>query len=351
MERALALAWQGWGRVHPNPMVGAVVLREGELVGEGFHAEFGGQHAEVAALGAAGARAHGSTLVVTLEPCRHHGKTPPCTAAIRAAGITRVVYAAADPNPQAGGGAAELFAAGVAIDRVPMERDVMLQNAAFFHGWRTTGRPFVALKLATSIDGRIADYTGRARWISGEVAREWVQWLRAGFDAVAVGGRTARADDPSLTVRGASEPRVVPRRVVFDRNGDITGAHKLLGSARDVPVVVVSEREPAPHLREEYEEAGVEVLRSDDLRGGLESLAAEGVRSILIEGGGRLAARLVAEELVDRFYWVQSPLFLGDSGVPAFSGLASELLEQVLRWSVAERRALGEDTLLVLDRE
>ena len=351
MERALALAWRGWGRVHPNPMVGAVVLREGELLGEGFHAEFGGQHAEVAALGAAGARAHGSTLVVTLEPCRHHGKTPPCTAAIRAAGIERVVYAAADPNPQAGGGAAELFAAGVAIDRVPMERDVMLQNAAFFHGWRNTGRPFVALKLATSIDSRIADYTGRARWISGTVAREWVQWLRAGFDAVAVGGRTARADDPSLTVRGALEPRVAPRRVVFDRNGDITGAHKLLGSARDVPVIVLSEREPAPHLRDEYEEAGVEILRADELRGGLESLAAEGVRSILIEGGGRLAARLIAEDLVDRFYWVQSPLFLGDSGVPAFSGLASELLEQVSRWSVAERRALGEDTLLVLDRE
>ena len=351
MERALALAWQGWGRVHPNPLVGAVVLRGGEPVGEGFHAEFGGQHAEVAALGAAGARAQGATMVVTLEPCRHHGKTPPCTAAIRAAGIERVVYAAADPNPQAGGGAAELFAAGVAIDRLPLENEVQRQNAAFFHGWRNTGRPFVALKLATSIDGRIADYTGRARWISGEPARDWVQWLRAGFDAVAVGGRTARADDPSLTVRGALEPRVVPRRVVFDRNGDITGAHALLGSARDIPVTVLSERPPAPHLRDEYEEAGVDVLEAADLRGGLASLASEGVRSILIEGGGRLAGRLMSEELVDRFYWVQSPLFLGDSGVPAFSGLASELLEQVFRWTVAERRGLGDDTLLVLDRE
>ena len=351
MERAVSLAWQGWGRVQPNPMVGAVVLRDGVVAGEGFHVEFGGAHAEVAALGAAGAAAHGATLVVTLEPCRHHGKTPPCTAAIRAAGVGRVVYAAADPNPQAGGGAAELFAAGVAIDRVALEEIVTRQNAAFFHGWRKTGRPFVALKLATSIDGKIADYTGRARWLSGEPARDWVHWLRAGFDAVAVGGRTARADDPALTVRGPIIPREAPRRLVFDRHGDITGALKLLGTARDVPVTVVSEREPAAHLSAEYAAAGVQVLPAPDLRSGLESLAAEGVRSILVEGGGRLAARLIAEGLVDRFYWVQCPLFLGDSGVPAFSGLASELVEQVARWKVAGRQALGDDTLLVLDRE
>jgi diaminohydroxyphosphoribosylaminopyrimidine deaminase/5-amino-6-(5-phosphoribosylamino)uracil reductase len=350
MERALALAWNGWGRVQPNPMVGAVVLRGGEPVGQGFHAEFGGQHAEVAALGAAGSLAHGATLVVTLEPCRHHGKTPPCTAAIRAAGIERVVYAAADPNPQAGGGAAELFASGVAVDRVPMESAVHRQNAAFFHGWRNTGHPFVALKLATSIDGRIADYTGRARWLSGEPAREWVQWLRAGFDAIAVGGRTARSDDPSLTVRGSLVPRVMPRRVVFDRNGDLTGAHKLLGTAKDLPVTVVTERPPETHLASQYAEAGVGVTLAGGLCEGLESLASEGVRSILVEGGGRLAARLLAEGLVDRFYWVQCPLFLGDSGVPAFSGLPSELLEQVSRWTVTERRSLGDDTLLVLDR-
>lgn len=351
MERAVSLAWRGWGRVQPNPMVGAVVLRDGRVAGEGFHAEFGGAHAEVAALGAAGADAHGATLVVTLEPCRHHGKTPPCTAAIRAAGVGRVVYAAADPNPQAGGGAAELFAAGVAIDRVDCEQVVIRQNAAFFHGWRRTGRPFVALKLATSIDGKIADYSGRARWLSGEPAREWVHWLRAGFDAIGVGGRTARADDPALTARGPVVPRVPPRRLVFDRHGDITGALTLLRTAREVPVTIVSEREPAPHLRAEYTAAGVQVLAAPDLQGGLESLAAEGVRSILVEGGGRLAARLVADGLVDRFYWVQCPLFLGDSGVPAFSGLASELVEQVARWKVAERQTMGDDTLLVLDQE
>lgn len=350
MERAVALAWRGWGRVHPNPMVGAVVLQDGVAVGEGFHAEFGGTHAEVAALGAAGAAAHGGTLVVSIEPCRHHGKTPPCTAAIRAAGVARVVYAAADPNPQAGGGAAELLAAGVAVDRVALDDRVVRQNAAFFHGWRGTGRPFVALKLATSVDARIADYSGRSRWLSSEPARDWVHWLRAGFDAIGLGGRTARADDPSLTVRGALVPRVTPSRIVFDRHADITGAAALLRTAREIPVTVVAEHEPVAPLRKSYDAAGVRVVTAPDLRAGLEALGAEGVRSILIEGGGRLAARLIADGLVDRFYWVQCPLFLGDSGVPAFSGMASELLEQVGRWTVVERRGLGPDTLLVMDQ-
>jgi diaminohydroxyphosphoribosylaminopyrimidine deaminase/5-amino-6-(5-phosphoribosylamino)uracil reductase len=332
-------------------MVGAVILRDGEVVGQGWHAAFGERHAEVAALSSAGPDAQGATMVVTLEPCRHQGRTPPCTKAILAAGMDRIVYAASDPNPDAGGGAAELSAAGLQVQQMGPDAEVRRQNAAFFHGWKGTGRPYVALKLATSVDGRIADYTGRARWLSGEPAREWVHWLRAGFDAVGLGGRTARADDPALTVRGPLSPRVAPHRIVFDRNGDITGARKLLGTARDIPVTIVSEREPAVHLRADYDQAGVGVVAAHDLRSGLEALGGLGLRSILIEGGGRLAARLVADGLVDRFYWIQCPLFLGDSGVPAFSGLASELLEQVDRWTVADRRALGEDTLLVLDQE
>lgn len=350
MELAVSLAWNGWGQVHPNPMVGAVILRDGEVVGQGWHAAFGERHAEVAALSSAGPDAQGATMVVTLEPCRHQGRTPPCTKAILAAGMDRVVYAASDPNPEAGGGATELSAAGLQVLQMGPDTDVRRQNAAFFHGWKGTGRPYVALKLATSVDGRIADYTGRARWISGEAARDWVQWLRAGFDAIGLGGRTARADDPELTVRGPLSPRVAPQRIVFDRHADITGALKLLGSARDVPVTIVAEHEPAPHLSADYDPAGIRVMTAPDLRSGLESLAVEGVRSILIEGGGRLAARLVADGLVDRYYWVQCPLFLGDSGVPAISGLASELLEQVHRWTVVERRALGDDTLLVLDK-
>lgn len=348
LARAVELAWRGWGRVQPNPLVGAVVLRDGVIVGEGWHAEFGEAHAEVAALRSAGGAASGATLVSTLEPCRHHGKQPPCVDAIRAAGIRRVVYGWDDPNPAAGGGAAALAAAGVEVEclATPAVAD---QNAAFVHRYRGTGRPFVALKLATSVDGRVADYTGRSRWISGAEARAWVHWLRAGFDGIAVGGRTARADNPSLTVRGDLVPRVSPLRVVFDRHGDLTGAEGLLGTARDLPVVMVTERDPEPATRGELVDAGVELLVAGDLVDGLRQLAARGVGSLLVEGGGRLAARLMQAGVVDRYYWVQSPLWLGDDGIPAFAGLRPELLEQVRRWQVVERRPLGDDTLLVLD--
>ena len=186
MERALTLAWRGWGRVHPNPMVGAVVLRGDAVVGEGWHADFGGPHAEVAALDAAGDAARGATLVVTLEPCRHHGKQPPCTDAIVRAGIRRVVAAISDPDPTAAGGAAALRRAGVEVALGPGAVVACRQNAAFRHRFTGSRRPWVALKLATSIDGGIADAAGRSRWVSGAEAREYAHWLRAGLQPVPV---------------------------------------------------------------------------------------------------------------------------------------------------------------------
>lgn len=350
MRRALELAWRGWGRVHPNPMVGAVLLRDGAVIGEGWHAEFGGPHAEVAAIASAGGKAEGATLVVTLEPCRHHGKTPPCTEAIFDAGITRVIFGADDPTPEARGGASELAGVGLSVDRLPVENQVRRQNAIFFHSLRSLGRPYVALKLATSVDGRIADYTGRSQWLSSRKAREWTHWLRAGFDAIAIGGRTARADNPSLTVRGEIAPRVPPHRIVFDRHAQLGGASKLLDTARDIPVTLVSEGKPLPELATKYEAAGVTTIEAASLDVALQRLHAAGLTSILVEGGGRLAARLLAAGLIDRFYWVQTPLWLGEGAVPAFAGLHGELLEQVNRWTPVERRSLGVDTLLVLDR-
>src|SRR6266480_5265957 len=183
MQRALDLAWRGWGRVAPNPLVGAVVLRDGVVVGEGWHAEYGGDHAEVAALKAAGDRARGATVVVTLEPCAHHGKTPPCTDALLAAGVSRVVAAIRDPDPDAGGGLDVLRRAGVDVALGPMQEEAAALNAPFFFSRLHAERPYVALKLATSIDGRIADAAGRSQWVSGAEAREYVHWLRAGFDA------------------------------------------------------------------------------------------------------------------------------------------------------------------------
>ena len=350
MARALDLAWRGWGRVHPNPLVGAVVLAGGEVVGEGYHAEFGGAHAEPQALAAAGERARGATLVVTLEPCAHTGRQPPCTAAILAAGVRRVVLAMSDPNPVAAGGAALLRAAGLEVDAGLLRAEAAVQNAAFLHLFRRPERPYVAVKLAASLDGRLADAGGRSKWISGPEARDWVQWLRAGFDAIAVGGRTAVADDPSLTVRGLLQPRVPPRRVVFDRTLSLSPDAQLVRSAGAVPAIVVAAPDVASSARAaELRAAGVTILAAASLGAALRELRSAGITSLLVEGGGRLAGALLAEDLADRLYWVQSPLFLGEQGAPAFAGLPASPLDEAARWQAVERRALGADTLLVVD--
>ncbi len=349
MERALDLAWRGWGRVHPNPMVGAVVLAGDRPVAEGWHAEFGREHAEVVALAEAGPLARGSTLVVTLEPCRHHGKQPPCVGAITAAGVRRVVIGAADPSPEAGGGAGELAAAGIDVAWGAAADAVRGQNAAFFHRQAESGRPFVALKLATSVDGAIADAGGRSRWLSGPEAREYVQWLRAGFDAIAVGGETARRDDPALTARGTPAPRRAPARVIFTRSGRLDPSSRVVRTAREVPTtLVVSPGQAA--VAEPARAAGVEVLPAGGLAEALGALDRAGVQSLLVEGGGDLAGQLLEAGLVDRLYWIQAPLWLGAGARPAFGGLGPRGLDQVRRWRPVERRALGDDTLLVLDR-
>lgn len=351
MGRALELAWKGWGRVAPNPLVGCVLLREERVVGEGWHAEYGGPHAETVALAQAGEAARGATAVVTLEPCDHQGKQPPCTNALRSAGVVRVVAAAADPTPVAGGGAERLRAAGIAVELGLREDEARAQNAVFFHRASGASRPFVALKLATTMDARIADHTGRSRWISGEAARDFVHWLRAGFDAIAVGAHTARTDDASLTVRGDVEPRRPPQRVVFDRSGELPNSLALVRTAGSIPTVLITESVGPSARLADLEAVGVVVHRVPSLRHGLEALRAGGIDSLLVEGGGRLAGALLSAGLVDRYYWVQSPLWLGESGVPAVSGLAGTSLVEAERWNVVERRALGQDTLLVVDRE
>ncbi|HEY3279793.1 MAG TPA: bifunctional diaminohydroxyphosphoribosylaminopyrimidine deaminase/5-amino-6-(5-phosphoribosylamino)uracil reductase RibD [Gemmatimonadales bacterium] len=350
MRRALALAPRGWGRVAPNPLVGAVVLQGDEVVGEGWHAEFGGPHAEVQALRAAGERARGATLVVTLEPCTHHGKTPPCTDAIRSAGIRRVVAAVRDPDPDARGGVEVLQAAGIDVAVGLLAEESAALNAAFLATRLQTERPFLALKLATSIDNHIADARGRSRWISGPEARDYVHWLRAGFQAIGVGGTTALKDDPQLTVRGAVTPRTPPVRIVFDRRAMLNAGVQLVQTAREVPTwVVASPEAPAANVSV-LEGNGVRVFRPETLAQGLAQLRLAGIQSLLCEGGGALSAKLLTESLVDRLYWVQSPVWLGEGAVPAFPGVPDFPLAEAPRWIPVERRALGPDTLLVLDR-
>ena len=350
MTRALDLAWRGWGRVAPNPLVGAVVLAGGQVVGEGWHAEYGGPHAEVAALAAAGPRARGSTLVVTLEPCAHHGKTPPCTEAILGAGVRRVVAAIGDPDPAAGGGSAVLREAGVDVALGVEAAAAAAQNAPFLHVRAVSDRPFVALKLATSIDGRIADSAGRSQWVSGPEAREYVHWLRAGFDAIAVGGTTALRDNPRLTVRGAVAPRRPPVRVVFDRRAMLNPTVTLVQTAREVPTWVMSSPDAPVNSVSVLDANGVRVFRPYDLPAALTELRAAGIQSVLCEGGGALGAKLLSLGLVDRLYWVQAPLWLGEGAVPAFPQVADAPIDQAPRWIPVERKALGADTLLVLDR-
>lgn len=349
MDRALALARRGWGRVAPNPMVGAVLLRDGVPLAEGYHAEFGGPHAEAVAL-AACADARGATCVATLEPCGHAGKTPPCVDALLERGVTRVVIAGRDPHPLARGGAERLRAAGVAVELGCRARAAAALNAAFLWSTLRPERPFVAVKLAASFDGYLADHTGRSRWISGPEAREWVHWLRAGFDAIAVGGRTAAADDPRLTVRGPVIPRVPPARVVFAGRAELAPELQVFRPGAGGQAIAVVPAARAAAAKRALGAAGVRVLPADRLEDALRGLAEAGLRSVLVEGGGRLVGALLDRGLVDRVYRITAPQWLG-RGTPAFAAHAARGLDDAARWTVVERQALGDDTLLVIDRE
>lgn len=348
MAHANDLALRGWGRTFPNPLVGAVLVRDGVEIAAGWHAEFGDAHAEAVVIAAAGEHARGATLYTTLEPCTHHGKQPPCVDAIVAAGIERVVVAATDPNPVAAGGIAALRKHGIAVDVGVLAAEVTRRNFRFFRQHASPTRPFVAIKLAVSMDGMIADAQGRSRWVSGDAARAWAHWLRAGFGAIAAGAKTVIADNAQLTVRGDVTPRVAPTRVVFDRSGVLPASHKLFGDA--VPVVVVTGASVAESVRKTLQGTQAQLLVADELPVALAGLATLGVDTMLVEGGGRLAGALMREKLVDRVYQVQCPLWLG-SGVPAWSGLGKPGIEAVARWHVTDASRIGgsDDFLIELE--
>lgn len=306
LERALELAERGRGTTHPNPIVGAVVVRGGEVVGEGWHERAGGPHAEVNALAAAGDRARGATLYVTMEPCSVHGRTPPCTDAIIAAGIAAVVTGPKDPTPEVSG-IETLRAAGIAVELA--EGDIVFRLRQQNESWRTwlkEGRPFVTYKAAVTLDGRTV--VARSRWISGEQSRRLVHELRAKSDAVAVGMGTVRADDPRLDARGV-EALKQPRRLAFGRG----------------PLPEGSELE----------------LRSGPLEEELRSLAAEGVQSLLLEGGPTLAASFLRARLVDKLHVFVAPL-LGGQG----PGLVAGALDHTVALHRLSVRAVGEDALI-----
>lgn len=349
MRRALSLAVKGWGRVFPNPMVGAVLLRDGELVGEGFHQEFGGGHAEVNALEECEDPV-GATCVVSLEPCSHHGKTPPCTEALISSGVQRVVYAVADPGTRAGGGGKVLSAAGLEVDRGLEAETAAALNAPFLWSQVRKNRPFVAMKMAASLDGFSADSAGKSQWISSPEARQYVHWLRGGFDAVGVGRGTADADDPQLTARGGEEPRVAPTRVVFGHSGTLRNDLQLVRTSGDVPTVFVTGKSSASLADEALGGTAVEVVAADDILTALEQLRARDIRSLFVEPGARLAGVMLDAGVVDRIYWIQAPILLG-RGAPAFGETTATPLAEAPSWVPTERKSLGDSNLLVVDRE
>jgi diaminohydroxyphosphoribosylaminopyrimidine deaminase / 5-amino-6-(5-phosphoribosylamino)uracil reductase len=353
MRRAIELAGRGWGRVSPNPLVGCVIVGEdGRIAGEGWHTEYGQPHAEVEALRAAGDAARGGTAYVSLEPCSHWGKTPPCTDALIAAGIRRVVFGGFDPNPKAAGGGDVLRAAGIDAAGGVEADAVRDQNATFFHAHSAAGadRPFIALKLAMSLDARVADRDGRSVWITGEAARAETHRLRAGYDAVAVGIGTAMADDPRLTVRGAVEPRVAPVRIVFDRSLRLPVDGALARTAREVPVWAVCEPDAPAERCRALEDAGVRVVAGFGLDDQLRAVREAGVRSLFVEGGAVLASALLAADAVDRMYLFYAPVLIGPDGMAPFAGIPSPALADAPRWRHLATEPFGADTLVTLAR-
>lgn len=321
MHRALELAAQGQGFVEPNPMVGCVIARGAEIVGEGWHRRFGQAHAEVEALRLAGSRARGATLYVTLEPCCHQGKTPPCTRAVLAAGIARVVAAMTDPFPQvAGGGLAELRAAGVAVQAGILKNEARQLNAPYLK-LLSAGRPWVVAKWAMTLDGKIATRTGDSRWISSPASRELVHQLRGHMDAIVVGRRTAAADDPQLTARPPGPRTAV--RIVVDTRAALSLASQLVRTAGEVPVLVAVGPEAASAPCAALQAAGCEVLVCDGptsparLEFLLDELGRRRMTNILVEGGGRLWGSLFDAKLVDEVHVFIAPKLAGGAEAPS----------------------------------
>jgi len=341
MARALRLAEGGWGQVSPNPLVGAVVVKDGVVVGEGAHRQFGGQHAEIEALAAAQGQTRGGTLYVTLEPCTHHGKTPPCVDAIISTGLSRVIIAVRDPNPEAGGGVERLRAAGIQVDEGLLADQAVELNAPFQNSF-TSDRPWVTLKLALSMDGAIAAASRKPGWLTGPEARRRVHHLRAGSDAIGVGMGTVLSDDPLLTVRDVDPPRVAPTRVIFSRTGRLPLTSRLAQRTDEAPVIVFATM-PDPSYDHALRGLGVEVITSTSLMEALRILRTRGVHSLLVEGGASLAASLLEEDLVDRVVLFQAPVLLGEGALPAFGRLSG-----TRRWRPLRSEWIGDDHMLVL---
>ena len=356
MDAALALGRRGWGQVWPNPAVGCVLVRNGRVVGRGWTQTGGRPHAETEALHRAGALAAGATAYVTLEPCSHHGRTPPCADALVAAGVARIVAAIADPDPRVSGqGVARLRDAGLKVVLGVREAEARADHAGFMMRI-TAGRPLVTLKLASTLDGRIATTAGESRWITGSVARAHVHRLRAEHDAVMVGIGTVLADDPDLTCRLPGLADRSPVRVVVDSHLRLPPRARVL--AGPVPTWVACTAMSAAGAAATFLAArGVEVIpvaSGDDGRPRpaalLAALGARGLTRLLVEGGGQLAAALLRQGLVDRLVWFQAPKIIGGDGVPAVAPFGLDRLADCPVFRRTQTMTVGEDLMTLHER-
>jgi diaminohydroxyphosphoribosylaminopyrimidine deaminase/5-amino-6-(5-phosphoribosylamino)uracil reductase len=360
MRAALALAQRGLGRVWPNPAVGCVLVREGaraapgEVIARGWTQPGGRPHAETEALGRAGEGARGATAYVSLEPCAHHGKTPPCADALVAAGVGRVVAAIEDPDPRvAGRGLARLRAAGIPVTLGVGAAEAEELNAGFFSRIKQ-GRPLVTLKLASSLDGRIATRRGDSRWITGEAARRRAHGLRASHDAILVGTETALADDPELTCRLPGLADRSPVRIVLDRQLRLPLTAKLIAGARRQPTWLATASESDVARRAVLAGQGVQIIEvppetSRDSGGRLSlpallhALGERGITRLLVEGGGRLAAALLAADLIDRLVWFRAAALIGGDGLPALAELGIDRVADAARFRRIAVVPVGDD--------
>ncbi|BBK43096.1 riboflavin biosynthesis protein RibD [Allostella vacuolata] len=352
MRAALALADRNLGCVWPNPSAGCVIVRDGVVVGRGWTQPGGRPHAEVEALARAGANARGATAYVSLEPCCHWGRTPPCTDALTAAGVARVVYAVDDPDPRVQGkGADRLRAAGIAVATGVLADAATDLNEGFFRRMRD-GRPMVTLKTATSLDGRIATHTGASRWITGAAARARAHQMRARHDAVMVGIGTALADDPRLTCRLPGLESRHPVRIVVDGRLRLPLTSTLVREAAAAPVWILTLPDADPDRSRAFADCGVTIIPVEprqtgivDMAGGLAALGARGLTRVLVEGGGRLAATLLRDDLVDHLHWFRAPMVIGGDGVPAAVGFGIDTPDAAPRFERLAVEALDTDLL------
>lgn len=352
MRMALNLAKKGQGYTSPNPMVGAVIVKNGKVVGRGYHRAAGQAHAEVEAIEDAGIKAKGATLYVNLEPCNHTGRTPPCTRRILSAGIRRVFMAMSDPHTKAGGGAAFLKKHGIDVLSGVCEKEAIRLNEAFVK-YVSTGCPFVVAKCAATLDGRIATRTGDSRWVTGEKARRFVHRLRHAVDAILVGIGTVRGDNPRLTTRLDSQKGVDPVRIVLDTHLSIPLDARILALDSDADTLLITGENAAKAKRKKLQRDGVRIIEQplEDGRIHLTSLmnrlGSEGITSLLIEGGSTVLASALKSGIVDKVLFFYAPKILGgDDGMPICRGTGAALMKDSIQLKHIRVQRFAEDVMI-----